>query len=266
MPLLFKLGEQKMDYGKKIFLAVDTADLEGILPLIENLNPLIGGLKFGPTALTLHSPGEIVAWAESFCGITPDRIFIDVKYHDVPEQVRLASRVLAQLGVGMFTVHASGNFEMIRAAVQGVRDAGCDCGKHQPKVLAVTVLTSLGERACKDSYCQCVGNRVKRFTTIAKNAGADGIVASAQDLIYLREPDMAGNSAMLRVVTGIRPVWSPQGDQVRFMTPADAIQAGADLLVIGRPITNPPLSIGDSVEAFKMIVSEMEEALSLQTP
>ena len=157
------------------------------------------------------------------------RVFLDLKYHDIPNTVGAAVREAAQLGVSMLTVHASGGGKMLRAAVEAARS------NPQLKVLAVTVLTSMDE-----SDLDKIGMRgnaldsVSRLATIALAEGCHGVVASAREVSTLRAK--LGNDFAI-VVPGVRPAGSGHGDQVRIATPAEAVSAGASYIVVGRPIT-----------------------------
>jgi orotidine-5'-phosphate decarboxylase len=167
-------------------------------------------------------------------------VFLDLKFHDIPNTVAAACREAARLGVSFLTVHAAGGTAMLQAAVDGVETGTADRAATgvqavPPRLLAVTVLTSL---AAEDLSAIGVNaapeTQVLRLAGLARVAGVDGVVCSAHELLALRQ---AFGPDLLTVVPGIRPEWAATGDQKRTMTPAEARQAGADYLVIGRPIT-----------------------------
>lgn len=184
-----------------------------------------------------------------------------------------ASKAVSAIGVKMFNVHASaGMVAMIEAKknagytpypqhpeLRGVDDLVDHGDWQRPLVLAVTVLTSLEENNAHLIFGAPTKAKVLQFARDAKIAGCDGIVCSPQELEFL--DNHSELSGLFRVVPGIRPKWSVVGDQKRIMTPADAIKAGADYLVIGRPITDPPKEVGTPVDAVKRIIEEIESVL-----
>ena len=208
-----------------VFVAIDTPDLDKALALAGAVAPHAGGLKIGLEFLTACGPDGVRAVAE--LGLP---VFADTKFHDIPNTVAGAAREIAKLGVTMFNVHALGGEAMLRAA----KDAAASV---DPKamVIAVTVLTSL-----EDLDLDAVGQRgpaadqVVRLAALAQRCGLDGAVCSAREVVRLRKE--LGDGFLL-VVPGIRPEGAELGDQRRVMTPSQARQAGADILVIGRPIT-----------------------------
>ncbi len=207
----------------RIFCAIDTTNLNFALSLGKSLKGLVGGLKIGKEFFTANGPTGVKQI--NALGMP---VFLDLKFHDIPNTVAGAIKATQQIGCFMTTIHASGGGAMIRAA------ANAKQGK-MPMILAVTVLTSLGEHELEsigihDSLEQQVINLAK----LARVNGADGIVASSHEIPRLRAE--LGKECSL-VVPGIRPSWAATNDQKRTMTPAQAVTAGADFLVIGRPIT-----------------------------
>lgn len=209
--------------------------------------PHVGPFKVGLELLTAEG-APAVCHALHKLGA---EVFADMKFLDIPNTVGAAAQAIASQGVAMFNVHASGGIEMMRAAV---------ANKGNSLVLAVTVLTSMDESACRRSYGASPAEKVLQFALDAKEAGADGIICSSQELHVLKP--LSELSGMFFVTPGIRPVWAVVGDQKRITTPAEAIRAGADYLVIGRPILKPPAEIGSPVEAAKRIADEIAEALA----
>jgi len=158
------------------------------------------------------------------------QIFLDLKYHDIPNTVSAAVREAAQLGVSMLTVHAAGGTNMLRAAVEAARNTTAS-----PMILAVTVLTSLDQRDLDHAGVRGqVADQVSRLAALAINSGCHGVVASAQEAATLRTE--LGDDFLI-VTPGVRPPGRSHGDQARVVTPAEAIASGASLIVVGRPIT-----------------------------
>jgi orotidine-5'-phosphate decarboxylase len=212
-------------FQNPIFAALDTPDLSRALEIAKSIQPHVGGLKVGLEYITAHGPGGIKRIVET--GVP---VFADVKFHDIPNTVAGASRALAHLGASIFNVHASGGEAMMRAALDAARSVD-----PKIKIIAVTVLTSL-----EDSDLDAVGQKkpsrdqVLRLAELTKKSGLDGVVCSAHEIEPIRK---AIGPDFLLVVPGIRPAGADLADQKRVMTPAEAQRAGADILVIGRPIT-----------------------------
>jgi orotidine-5'-phosphate decarboxylase len=208
----------------RIFCAIDTAELDEAKRLATALRRRVGGLKLGKEFFTAHGPDGVKWLAQDGA-----RIFLDLKFHDIPNTVAGAVRAALPLGCAMLTVHASGGAAMVQAAAAARGGAGL------PLILAVTVLTSLGESdLAAVGQTGPVADQVLRLARLARGAGADGIVASPHEVAALRA---ALGPEVRLVVPGVRPAWAGADDQKRVMTPAEAVAAGADYLVIGRPIT-----------------------------
>jgi orotidine-5'-phosphate decarboxylase len=208
-------------------VALDGSDRGWITSTARILAPHVGWLKLGLEAFTAFGPDLV----REVAGIGT-RVFFDIKLHDIPNTVRHAAANCAATGAAMFNVHASGGRAMLRAAIEGAADGS---PSEPPRVLAVTVLTSLDQEALAElGLDQPPDELVRRWALLAREVGLDGVVASAHEAPAIRRecgPDF------LIVTPGIRPMWSVAGDQRRVMTPSDAHRAGADILVIGRPIT-----------------------------
>ncbi|GLS82639.1 orotidine-5'-phosphate decarboxylase [Paraferrimonas haliotis] len=211
---------------KRIVVALDFENQSNALALVKQLDPNACRLKVGKEMFTLFGP-EFVKQLHQL-GFD---VFLDLKFHDIPNTVAKAVRAAAELGVWMVNVHASGGEKMMQAA----KDALVEYGDDAPLLIAVTVLTSMDE-----AQLQGIGisvspqQQVLRLAQLAKDCGLDGVVCSAQEASMLKS--QLGDEFQL-VTPGIRPVGADVGDQHRVMTPAKAIAAGADHLVIGRPIT-----------------------------
>jgi len=225
----------------RIFVALDTPDLDKAVGLAEGLKGHIGGVKVGKEFFTSHGPEGVKQI--SALGLP---VFLDLKFHDIPATVGAAVKAAAPLQPFMLNVHAMGGEAMMKAAIEAAGDS-----PGRPLVIAVTVLTSMG-----DDDLAAVGvpgtaeEQVLRLAALAKQCGLDGVVCSALEIKALRAklgPDFK------LVVPGIRPEWAAKGDQKRITTPAEAVVLGADYLVIGRPITAAP----DPVAAAKRIADEL---------
>jgi len=231
----------------RIFVALDFGNSDKVASLVPYLVPYVGGFKIGLELISAVGGGpRAVKLVQSLRG----RVFYDGKFHDIPNTMAGAAREVAGLGVLMFNVHASAGVEAMKAAVANRGDS---------LVLAVTVLTSLSDSDCQLIYGAPSRDRVMEFALMAKEAGCNGVICSPKELEFLRrEPALAN---MLMVTPGVRSAWAAVGDQKRVMTPAEAIKAGASFLVIGRPITQPPVEIGSPVEAAQRIAEEIAEVL-----
>lgn len=223
------------DIRSHLALALDVDDLVAASRLARDLRPYFGVAKVGLELFSAAGP-------EAF-GMLQDHgyaVFADLKLHDIPTTVERASRVLGALGVRYLTMHAQGDVAMLRAGVEGLAAGAADAGLPDPIALGVTVLTS--DRGAPDHI---VPKRVR----VAVEAGCGGLVCSGPDLADVRSlaPRLA------TVVPGIRPAGARADDQVRVSTPRDALDAGADLLVIGRPVTKAD----DPAAAAAAIVTEL---------
>ena len=224
-----------------VFVAIDTPDLQRALMVSRAVRDHVGGLKIGLEFITACGPDGVKKIVE--IGLP---VFADVKFHDIPNTVAGASRELARLGASIFNVHASGGEEMMREGAAAARAID-----PKVKVIGVTVLTSLD-----DSVLGSVGQRgpaadqVVRLARLARHSGLDGAVCSAHEIGAIRK---ACGKDFLLVVPGIRPAGADLADQRRVMTPVQAHAAGADILVIGRPITGA----ADPAAAAKAIAVEL---------
>lgn len=211
-----------------IFVALDTADLDYARQLAERLRGSIGGVKLGLEFFTAHGPDGVRAFAD--IGLP---VFLDLKFHDIPNTVAGAVRAAAGLGVDIVNVHASGGHNMMKAAMDAAHAVN-----PKTKVIAVTVLTSMSDADLSGvGVSVSAGEQVLRLAQLTRQAGLDGVVCSAHEIAALRA---ALGPDFLLVVPGIRPAGSDLGDQTRVMGPREAHQAGASILVIGRPITAAP--------------------------
>ena len=211
-----------------VFAALDRPDLEGALALGRSLEGVVGGLKVGLEFVTANGPDGVRRVVD--LGLP---VFLDVKFHDIPNTVARAVRAADTLGVAMLTLHVAGGPAMLRAAVEAAR-AQEPC----PRLIGVTVLTSLDDADLATlGIPDKVSAHVLRLSELAWDNGLDGIVCAPHEVALLRS---RFDRDFQLVVPGIRPSGSAVGDQKRAKTPADAVAAGADVLVIGRPITAAP--------------------------
>ena len=232
-----------MNAKESLCVALDSSDHGWICSAASALADHVGWLKVGLEAFSAHGP----ALVEELATFGP-RIFLDLKLHDIPATVRRAAANCAACGASMLTVHAAGGRRMLEAAVDGARQGA---KKSPPRLVAVAVLTSLdGEALSELEIEKSPADLVGVWAVLASESGLDGVVASAHEAAALRRE--FGNDFLI-VTPGIRPASSASDDQRRVVTPAQAIQAGADVLVVGRPITGAE----DLVEAARSIVEEM---------
>lgn len=217
----------------RIIVALDYADAAPALALASRLDPARCAVKVGKELFVAGGPETVrTLVGRGF------RVFVDLKFHDIPNTVAQACAAAAQLGVWMVNVHASGGRAMMEAARAAVVRAAGDAAREPPLLIAVTVLTSLGEADLAEvGLAGPVATAAERLARLAQAAGLDGVVCSAQEARALRAACGPG----FRLVTpGIRPAAAVADDQVRIVTPAQALAEGADFLVIGRPITQAP--------------------------
>lgn len=210
----------------KIIVALDFDNRQNAEALVDKLDPSLCKLKVGKEMFTLFGPDWVKFLTEK--GFP---VFLDLKFHDIPNTVAKACKAAAELGVWMVNVHASGGAKMMRAAAEAL----ASYGDERPLLTGVTILTSMDEKQFSDiGYQREIKQQVVHFAKLAKDSGLDGVVCSAQEASQLRGE--LGHEFKL-VTPGIRPIGSAQGDQSRIMTPEKALNAGSSYLVIGRPIT-----------------------------
>ena len=223
----------------KIIVALDVPTQKAALKLVTELSSNVGWFKIGLQLYTAAGASGLVG-AISFVG----KVFLDLKLHDIPNTVAKTVETASKLGVEMLTIHLSGGAEMIQAAV------AARTGKMS--ILGVTVLTSANEQTLRETgISDTLDKQVLRLAKLGIENGVDGVVASPHEIKALRGE--FGNKIKI-VVPGVRPSWAEAGDQKRFMTPREAIDAGADYLVIGRPIT----AQNNPREALAKILGELD--------
>ena len=238
--------------NKKLIIALDVETPAKALDLVEQLHGVAGMFKIGSQLFTAAGP-QIVHDVLAH----DSEVFLDLKFHDIPHQVAGAARSAAELGVSLFTIHASGGSEMMRRAVDSVNEVEAKSGTRS-RVLAISVLTSLDATILAQiGVTSSPSESVLRLVKLAEASGVDGVVASPQEIETIRQT--VSNPEFLVVTPGIRPSANEAGDQKRVAAPASAIAAGASYLVVGRPITGAP----DPLAAAQAIVEEMERGASL---
>lgn len=220
-------------FRNPIIVALDVPHPEAALELARRLAPVVGAFKIGKELFVSAGP-DIVRRIREAGG----SVFLDLKFHDIPNTVAKAVEAAVRLDVQMLTIHTSGGLAMMQAAQRAAEEAALRTGRNQPLVLGVTVLTSLNTNDLAEvGVPQDVGAQVERLASLAARAGLSGLVCSPLEITRLRQFLPA---AMQLVTPGIRPADSPPDDQKRTLTPAEALAAGASWLVIGRPICAAP--------------------------
>jgi orotidine-5'-phosphate decarboxylase len=238
----------------KLIIALDVETPAKALELVKQLHSAAGMFKVGSQLFTAAGP-QIVRDILAL----DTKVFLDLKFHDIPHQVAGAARSAAELGVSLFTIHASGGSEMMRRAVDSVNEVSAKSGTRSA-VLAISVLTSMDANALSEiGVTSSPAESVLRLVQLAEAAGVDGVVASPQEIEKIRAT--VAKREFLVVTPGIRPASNEAEDQKRVATPGAAIASGASYLVVGRPITGA----ADPVAAAAEIVAEMEQSARART-
>jgi orotidine-5'-phosphate decarboxylase len=235
---------------ERLIVALDVSSAKDAQKIVSSLGDSVQLYKVGMQLYTAEGPQVVRDLVAS-----GRKVFLDLKYHDIPNTVAAAVREAAQLGVSMLTVHASGGTKMLRAAVEAAREKGSAL-----QILAVTVLTSMDDQDLNEIGMQGpVEDQVVRLASLALDAGCAGVVSSPQEVKTLRAKL---GSDFLVVTPGVRPAGAAHGDQARVATPAEAIAAGATRIVVGRPIT---AAADPAAEAAKILRELETQASELQT-
>jgi orotidine-5'-phosphate decarboxylase len=238
----------KLKAKDRLIVALDVETATEADTLIELLADKVGMFKVGSQLFTTHGPQIVKKIIQR-----GSKVFLDLKFHDIPHQVAGSARAAAQLGVSMFTLHASGGSEMMQRAVEGVADVAAKEGIERAAVLAVSVLTSMDANSLAEIGMSADPKQtVLRLVKLAEAAGVDGVVSSPQEVEAIRS--LVTKPEFLLVTPGIRPTNANSGDQKRVATPQFALAAGSSYLVVGRPITEA----SDPKAAAHVIVQEME--------
>ena len=237
----------------RIFVAIDVDTLEEAKQIMDQCVGLVSNVKVGLQLATRESWATVVAAAKerSF------KVFCDAKFKDIPNTVDHATYALTLNHPDYFTVMADNNLAALQAARSGADRAAKELSVEPPRIIGVTVLTSISPEESQQIYGADARDKVLQFGANAVEAGLDAIVCSPKEVALFRADDRFKDT--LLITPGVRPDWAAGNDQARSMTPAEAIKAGADMLVVGRPITQPPAEVGSPAEAIKRIIAEIEE-------
>ncbi len=212
----------------RVIVALDVSSHDRAIRLVNTLSPLIRHFKVGSELFTTSGPRIISAIRKKKA-----KVFLDLKFHDIPHTVYRAVREACRLGVFMVSVHLSGGEAMIREARRAVRESG-----RKTRLVGVTVLTSLnGKDLRRVGVAAGISTQVKRLALLARRMGLDGVVASGREARLIRGEEKRGRRRLLIVTPGVRPSGTGRGDQRRVVTPRQALENGADYIVVGRPIT-----------------------------
>jgi orotidine-5'-phosphate decarboxylase len=235
----------------KIILALDVSTEQEAVGLVKDLKDLVGAFKIGLELFTSIGPRIFDAVRNAGA----EKIFFDGKFHDIPNTVAGASRAAVRMGVWMFNVHAPGGTVMMRAAADAAAEESAKLNVETPIIIGVTVLTSISPETLRHelSVSTLLENQVTHLAQLAQNSGLNGVVASPQEIVPVKA---ACGPEFLVVTPGVRPVWAAKNDQARIMTPAEAVRAGADYMVIGRAIT----AAENRRAAAERVIEELESA------
>jgi orotidine-5'-phosphate decarboxylase len=238
------------DQKEKLILALDVSSAQEAIQLVTRFAPYIEIFKVGFELFTAAGP-DVVKQIQQ----RGKKVFLDLKFHDIPNTVAHAGVVAAKLGVFMFNMHVSGGVAMMKACRDGVARLCLKENLQRPKLLGVTILTSLDNATLKDElgFLMSLPFQVKHFANLALQAGLDGVVASPQEIIPIREK--CGDRFLI-VTPGIRPSWRQADDQKRTLSPLQALRHGADFIVMGRSI----LQEQDPIYSIQRTLEEMARA------
>lgn len=239
-----------MSASEKLILALDVSEHSYAIELVEKFKDYVGIFKVGLEVFTYSGPKII-----EDINKRGKRVFLDLKFHDIPNTVSKAAIAAARLGVYMFNIHTSGGLEMMKRCRDSIVEISLKEDLERPKILGVTVLTSLSKEVLREELGiqHSLRTHVRHLSSLALKAGLDGVVASAREAAAIRSHCGRG---FLIITPGIRPSWTPPDDQKRTMTPKEAIREGADYLVMGRSI----LQHADPLKAIELINLEILSA------
>jgi orotidine-5'-phosphate decarboxylase len=231
----------------RLTIALDVDNDREALEIVAELRDSVGVFKVGHQLFTAYGP-DIVRRIIGMGG----RVFLDLKYHDIPNTVAKAAAEAVKLGVSMFNVHSLGGLDMMKAAAESAKETAKKLNLPMPVVLAVTILTSMDEKSMRKELkiTRSLQREVIHLARLARRAGVHGVVASPQEIKTLRR---AVRGEFIILTPGVRPLWADKDDQKRVMTPGEAVKAGADYIVVGRPV----LTAGDRKAAVEKILEEM---------
>ena len=232
--------------SEKLIVALDYAYENEARELVSQLGDTVSYYKVG-LELFLNTRGSIIDYLKH----KDKKVFLDLKFHDIPNTVAQAAAWAASFGVDMFTLHASGGAEMMRTSVENVSDICSRMNIKMPQMVGVTILTSFDEAGiARVGYKDSIGDTVLNLAKLCQESNMRGVVCSPHEVAQIKQ---VCGSNFLTVCPGIRPAWAAKGDQKRITTPSDAIKIGVDYMVVGRPITKAK----DPQEAAFKIVEEI---------
>jgi orotidine-5'-phosphate decarboxylase len=235
---------------EKLIVALDVESADEALRLFGELRGEAGMFKVGSQLFTSAGPDLVRRLVADGA-----RLFLDLKFHDIPNTVAAAAREAVRLGVALFNVHAAGGSEMMRRAAEATAEEAARLGVEKPSLIAVTVLTSMDAEGLTETgvAAASVEAQVRRMAGLADASGLDGVVASPREIGPVRET--VGRAGFLVVTPGVSPTAAAYADQKRVASPAEAVRRGADFIVVGRAILNSP----DPGRAARAVVEEMEK-------
>jgi orotidine-5'-phosphate decarboxylase len=234
---------------EKLIVALDVESADEALRLYDELRQEAGMFKVGSQLFTSAGPDLVRRLVGEGA-----RVFLDLKFHDIPNTVAAAARESVRLGVALFNIHAAGGTEMMRRASDATAEEAARLGVKKPSLIAVTVLTSMDAEALNETGVSAadVEEHVRRLARLADASGLDGVVASPHEIVPVRET--VGRAGFLVVTPGVSPTAAAYADQKRVTSPSEAVRRGADFIVVGRAILNSP----DPAQAARAVVKEME--------
>jgi len=236
----------KHELKDKLIIALDVDTEKEALALVRLLKTDVGIFKVGSELFTSCGPSIVEKVKKEGRGV-----FLDLKFHDIPNTVKKSAIAATRLGVSIFNVHSLGGYDMMKLVSEAVRDEAARLKIEKPKVIAVTILTSMDTESLKRIGVRgSAEDAVLRLARLAKEAGLEGVVASAAEIRRIRET--IGKDFII-VTPGVRPTWASKNDQKRVATPSDAVKDGADYIVVGRPI----IEAEDPCAAARKILEEI---------
>jgi len=233
----------------RIIVALDLSNYDEAKELLNKLVPIAQWFKIGPQLFTRLGPNIIREIKDK-----GKKLFLDLKFHDIPNTVARASEAAVEMGVDMFNIHVSGGLEMMRTTAEAVKSKASELKIEKPILLGVTILTSLDETSFQRNFnsSNSLNDQITYMARLAQRAGLDGVVASPREIKIIKN---ACGEDFIVVTPGVRPDWSSQDDQARTMTPQQALAQGADYVVIGRPIYRAT----EPVSAMARVIQEVED-------
>ncbi len=245
------MQKEPKDY---LILALDVDTMEEAQSLVRELKGSVSEFKVGLQLYTSVGPDVFKMIQDE-----GSKVFFDGKFHDIPNTVAKAGANLISKGVNVFTVHIKGGSKMISTTVKLARETAKKCGFERPKILGVSILTSFGQRTLTEEIKVNlnIDEYALELSKIAKDSGLDGVLTASNDVASIKK---ACGDDFMCICPAARPTWSVVNDQVRVITPGNAVKAGFDKIIIGRPVTSAP----DRLQAVQLILDEIEASLLMQ--